>query len=99
MENAVKGVGDEAIITGSKVTAFGKSMQDLVGTYTNLLQLRKATGLDETFATKALEEGQRLASQNEYIIKATREIGKEQEKLINLRLKGVDVSKQQATLS
>jgi hypothetical protein len=97
-QNAVTGVGDEASITGSKVQAFGKSMQDLVGTYTNLLELRKATGLNETFAPKALEEGKRLASQNEHIIKATREIAKEQERINNLRLKGVDVSKRQAVL-
>ena len=98
MKNAVTGLGDEASITGLKVQAFGKSMQDLVGTYTNLLKLRKATGLDETFGTKALEEGQNLAAKNESIVQATRSLAKSEESLNNAKQKGVDVSKQQLTV-
>ena len=98
MKDAVSDLGDEASITGLKVQAFGQSMQELVGTYTNLLNLRKATGLNETFGTKALEEGQRLAAQNEKIVKAHKWIAEKQGEINNLRLKDVDVSKQQADL-
>lgn len=98
MKNAVTGLGDEASITGLKVQAFGKSMQDLVGTYTNLLKLRKATGLNETFGTKALEEGQNLAAKNESVVKFNRLLAKSEEDLNNKRQKGVDVSKEQLKL-
>ena len=98
MKNAVTGLGDEASITGLKVQAFGKSMQDLVGTYTNLLRLRKATGLNESFGTKALEEGQSQAAKNESIVKANKAVALAQEAIIRDKRKGLDVSKEQLYL-
>lgn len=96
--DALKDVGDEAVITGSKVSAFANSMKQIEVRYKNLLDLRKQTGLDETFGLKALEEGDAKAAKNAGVNSYSKAINNAQQKLLDLQSQGYDVSKQQKQL-
>ena len=99
MKDATNDLGDTAIITGQKLSAFATSMKELTVKYQNILALRKQTGLNDTYATKVLEEADRVATQEESIKKSTDAISKAREAINKAKAAGKNVSIQEAAVN